>query len=156
MYSKIICILVMLCFLFISLGCEIDGDPDPTATPGELSETLKEYAFLVLTICTFLPLDPESGVTTTIEGNVATYTYTDSSYSETDIDAVVNGTIVETDNFPAYSDDMDLVFSNDDMGLETISGDVVGDNSITAGTLYINGFSVPATEYQEFLDDLFS
>lgn len=147
MYKKLICLIIIAGILFLSLGC----DPEPTG----LSEELKEYAFVGIVICAFLTVDP--AVTAVTVGDVTTYTFTNIPYNEpTDPDAVVNGTIVETDDDVTVTNDLDLTFSNDDMGLETIGGSFGGSSGedITTGEIIINGYSVPATEFQAYLNEL--
>jgi hypothetical protein len=81
--------------------------------------SLKQY--MRYDVCGFLALGED--VKVTIVGDVATYLYTDCHYnSSTDLDAVVNGTMIETDDGITVDTALNLVFSNDDMGLQTMGG----------------------------------
>jgi hypothetical protein len=116
--------------------------------------SMRDYGFKVLTVCGFLPLSSPDVATVTV-GNTTTYTYTNANYNTTsDLDAVVTGTIVETDDSVTVNDAISLSCANDDMGLTSITGTMTGPSGgdITGGTLYINGTAYPATEYQAYLD----
>ena len=136
-------LLLVSIFIFSFSGC-----PDP----GGVSPELIEYGYSVLFFVSLMTITAptEEAIAVETVGDTITYTFTSFPYSDTDTDAVVNGTMIMINDGVTYTETADFTFSNDDIGLETIEEDASGtSDGDLSGTVTING---SVQDYQDFID----
>ena len=150
----------LLCFISIPIlisGCQAASSPDSDDDNVSNTVGIIEYGYITyFNLSMFTISTSVDGVKLAkdVNGNVTTYTFNNFNYSSTDTDAAANGTKIDTVSGTTETTVANLNFSNDDLGLSTItvnsSGPVGNQNS---GTITINGTQKAYSEYTTYIQN---